>query len=161
MTTRVVLVGGGLANGLIAHRLLTTRPETELTVLERGSALGGNHIWSFHDRDLSVEQREWLRPLIERSWPYHEVHFPARQRRIESPYHSMTSSRLQDIVGHALGDRLHCNAEVREVSPHEVRLADGTAIEADAVIDGRGDPDSPHLTIAYQKFFGRILELEE
>ena len=160
MTARIALVGGGLANSLIAYRLAATRPEADLIVLERGSALGGNHIWSFHDRDLTPAQRDWLRPLVERSWPYHEVHFPALRRRIDSPYHSTTSTRLQDVVGHALGDRVRCGVEVVEVGPHRVRLADGSTIDADLVIDGRGDPGGGHFTIAYQKFLGLRLELE-
>lgn len=154
------MVGGGLANSLIAYRLAATRPETDLTVLERGATLGGNHIWSFHDRDLTPAQRDWMRPLIERSWPYHEVHFPALRRRLVSPYHSTTSTRLQDVVGHALGDRVRCGVEVMDVGPHRIRLDDGSEIDADLVIDGRGDPGDGHFTIAYQKFLGLRLELE-
>jgi lycopene beta-cyclase len=160
VSSRVVLVGGGLANSLIAYRLAATRPELELTVLERGATLGGNHVWSYHDYDLSPAQRDWLRPLVERSWSHHEVRFPAFRRRIDSPYHSTTSSRLHEVVGRALGDRLRCGVEVRDVSPREVHLADGTTIGADLVIDGRGDAGGDSLTIAYQKFFGRRLELD-
>jgi lycopene beta-cyclase len=160
VTPRIALVGGGLANSLIAYRLAATRPEADLTVLERGAALGGNHIWSFHDRDLTPAQRDWIRPLIERSWPYHEVHFPALRRRIDSPYHSTTSTRLQDVIGHGLGERVRCGVEVVDVRPHQVRLADGSTIDADLVIDGRGDAGDGHFVIAYQKFVGRRLELE-
>jgi lycopene beta-cyclase len=56
-----------------------------------------------------------------------------------------------------LGDRIRLDTDVREVLPTSVRLADGSAIEASAVIDGRGDPRSPHLDIAYQKFIGRFV----
>jgi len=155
-----VLVGGGLANSLIAYRLAATRPEVELTVLEREPTLGGNHIWSFHDRDLTPSQHDWIRPMVERSWPHHEVRFPALSRRIDSPYHSTTSARLHDVVGGLLGERARYGANVREVGPHGVRLADGSAIAADAVIDGRGAPGDSPLTVAYQKFLGRRLRLE-
>jgi lycopene beta-cyclase len=79
MTTRVVLVGGGLANGLIAWRLHSL-PAVELTVVEREATLGGNHTWSFHDSDISPDQRTWLQPLITAQWPRHEVRFPAYTR---------------------------------------------------------------------------------
>jgi lycopene beta-cyclase len=160
VTSSVILVGGGLANSLIAYRLAALRPEIELTVLERGSTLGGNHVWSFHDNDLSATQRDWLRPLIERSWPHHEVRFPALRRRLDSPYHATSSSRLQDVVGHTLGRRVRCDTDVDRVGPHEVRLTDGTKLRADAVIDGRGDPGDRSFTVAYQKFLGRRVELE-
>ena len=161
MRPRIALVGGGLANSLIAYRLAATRPEADLVVLERGATLGGNHIWSYHDRDLTPAQRDWIRPLIERSWPYHEVRFPSLHRRIDSPYHSTTSTRLQDVVGHALGNRVRCGVEVVDVGPHQIRLTDGSTIDADLVIDGRGDSGGGHFTVAYQKFLGRRLELEE
>ena len=50
---RLILVGGGLANGLIAYRLAETRPGGRLDH-RRGwkPEFGGNHTWSFHDTDL-------------------------------------------------------------------------------------------------------------
>ncbi|MCB1597456.1 MAG: NAD(P)-binding protein, partial [Gammaproteobacteria bacterium] len=44
----VLLVGGGLANCLIALRLHALRPDLRVTLLEAGPAPGGNHTWSFH-----------------------------------------------------------------------------------------------------------------
>jgi lycopene beta-cyclase len=161
VTTRLVLVGGGLANSLIAYRLATTRTDLDLLVLERNETLGGNHVWSFHDDDLSEEQHRWIAPLVERSWPHHEVRFPAASRRLESGYHSITSDRLHQVVARTLGDRLHNKAVVREVTPHEIRMDGDTTIQCDAVIDGRGDPGSSAFTVAYQKFLGRSLELED
>jgi lycopene beta-cyclase len=160
VTTRVVLVGGGLANSLIAYRLAATRQEVELVVLERQNSLGGNHVWSFHDGDLSTEQHEWLKPLVQQSWPYHEVRFPAFRRRMDNAYHSITSSKLHRVASKALGDRIRTGVEVRDVSPREVRLADGSTIRGDAVIDGRGETGGTAFNVAYQKFLGLTLELE-
>ena len=42
---RLILVGGGLANSLIAHRLAAARPDVDSTILEAGDELGGNHTW--------------------------------------------------------------------------------------------------------------------
>ena len=39
MTADVLLVGGGMANSLIAWRLAEKRPDLELVVLEAGSSL--------------------------------------------------------------------------------------------------------------------------
>jgi lycopene beta-cyclase len=160
VTGRLVLVGGGLANSLAAYRLGTTRTDLDLLVLERDATLGGNHVWSFHEGDLTADQHEWIAPLVERSWPHHEVRFPTLRRRLSSGYHSVTSDRLHRIVGGVLGNRLRTKAVVRTVTPHEVRLEDGTTIACDAVLDGRGDPGGTAFTVAYQKFVGRLLELE-
>ncbi|WP_336933994.1 lycopene cyclase family protein, partial [Atlantibacter hermannii] len=49
----LILVGAGLANGLIAWRLQQVRPELNVLLIEQGEAAGGNHTWSFHHHDLS------------------------------------------------------------------------------------------------------------
>jgi lycopene beta-cyclase len=156
----LVLVGGGLANSLIAYRISARRPEIELVVVERGPTLGGNHTWSFHDSDLEADQLEWVQPLVGHSWPRHELRFPRRQRSMEGGYNSVSSQRLHEIVVQALGDRAVLATEVVEVGPHAVRLADGSEIAASAVIDGRGDPGSRKLDIGFQKFIGLFVRLE-
>ena len=159
--TDVVLVGGGLANSLIAWRLRTLRPEVALLVLERGERLGGRHTWSFHEGDLTPEQHSWMAPLVAHSWAEHEVRFPSIARRLGASYHSVTSETLRTVVGEALGARLRPRAEVADLSPHEVLLRDGTRFTAGTVIDGRGDPGDRHLVLGFQKFVGLTLELEQ
>jgi lycopene beta-cyclase len=156
----LALVGGGLANSLIAYRLHAARPDVNLHVLERGPTLGGNHTWSFHDSDLSADQRAWLQPLIEASWPRHELRFPNRHRVMQGAYNSVSSERLHRVVGQALDGQCTFHAEVTAVEPHRVELADGRVIEARAVIDGRGDPGGRHLDVAFQKFLGQFVRLE-
>ena len=68
MNPDLILVGGGLANTLIACRLRTAQPTLKVLLLERDSALGGNHTWCFHGTDVSPQQREWLQPFVARSW---------------------------------------------------------------------------------------------
>ncbi len=160
MKVDLALVGGGLANCLIALRLRQLRPELELLVVERGPRLGGNHTWSYHDSDLTAAQRAWLRPLVAHSWPCHELRFPRRVRVMEAGYNSVSSRRLHEVVGEALADRALLGREVAELAPDRVRLAGGTVIEAGAVIDGRGDPGGRHLELGFQKFLGLFLRLE-
>ena len=104
----VILVGGGLANSLIAWRLRMLRPELKLLVLERGPALGGRHTWSFFDSDVEPAQANWLTPLRVHSWPGYSVAFPNRRRRLGVPYASVTSERLHEVVAPTLGDSLLC-----------------------------------------------------
>ncbi len=157
MTLDLVLVGGGLANCLIAYRLAARRPDVQTIIVEQGATLGGHHTWSFHEHDLSAIQWSWMRPFAEHSWPRHEVRFPGKTRSLSSGYHTVSSRHLARIVTAALGDRIRLDTEVREVTPNSVVLADGSTVRAAAVIDGRGDPRSPHLDIAYQKFIGRFV----
>lgn len=159
MTTRVVLVGGGLANGLIAWRL-QSNPAVELTVVERDATLGGNHTWSFHDTDVSDAQRQWLAPFVAASWPGHDVRFPERERSLQGGYLSITAERLHATLAPVLGSRLRLGCGVRALAGNRVELDSGEALAADLVIDGRGPGPVPGLEVRYQKFLGHFLELD-
>lgn len=161
MKADVVLVGAGLANALIALRLLERRPELDLLVVEREPSAGGRHVWSFHPSDLTERQREWISPLVARSWPRHEVRFPEMRRRLEGGYRSMTSTRLDRWLRERLGDRLLLGREATELSPDRVRLGDGSTLAARAVIDGRGARPTEAFQVAYQKFLGLHVELHQ
>jgi lycopene beta-cyclase len=161
MKVALALVGGGLANSLIAYRIIRRHPDFPLLVIEREPSLGANHTWSFHDSDLTPEQRDWIRPLIAQSWPLHELRFPRRRRVIDNGYNAISSERLHEVVGKALGDRCVFDTEVVEVTPHSLRLGNGTRVEAGAVVDGRGHPGGHHLEVAYQKFIGLFLRLKD
>jgi len=161
MKPKLILVGGGLANSLIAHRILMERPDFPLLVFERGASLGADHTWSFHDSDLTVNQRRWIEPLVAHRWLSHELRFPNRSRVMHDGYNSVTSERLHEVVAPALGIRMRLETEVAEVTPDGIVLANGERIEARAVIDGRGDPGGDHLDIAFQKFLGLFVRLAE
>ena len=156
----LVLVGGGLANGLLAWRLLMDRPDVTFVVLEAGSALGGNHTWSFHGTDVTKAQLEWLWVLCSKSWPSHDVVFSGEPRRIGGGYHSITSEDFHWKLQERLGERLRLRTKVDRVEATRVTLASGEVIEAGAVIDGRGFSAAPEWPCGFQKFLGLEVELE-
>jgi lycopene beta-cyclase len=158
MTTRVVLVGGGLANGLIAWRLHSL-PSVELTVVEREPTLGGNHTWSFHDTDVTDAQLKWLAPFVAARWSGHDVEFPERRRQLDGGYLSITAERFHATLAATLGNRMRLGTGVRSLSGNRVELDDGTVLAADLVLDGRGPGPVPSLEVRYQKFLGHFLEL--
>lgn len=159
----LILVGGGLANGLIAYFLRKSGSPLRPLIIERESCLGGNHTWSFHHHDVSAEARGALKPLLRASWPHQGVAFPSGNRRLETPYYAMTSADLHEALMRDMGDRVILDAEVREVGPQYVVLEDGRVMFAKAVVDGRGPARSVPLTIpvGYQKFFGQDVVLDE
>ncbi len=161
MNCDLLLVGGGLANSLIAWRMHQLRPELRIRLLERGETLGGNHTWSFHSADVTPAQLDWLGPLIDKSWPYYDVVFPNRRRRFFGGYHSISSDRLHREVSAALGDAVMPNVQVIDLTAQQVSLADGRQLTAAGVIDARGDPGGDALDVRYQKFVGQLVELEE
>jgi lycopene beta-cyclase len=156
-----ILVGGGLANSLIALALHDARPELKLLILERGDRIGGNHTWSFHTTDTNAAASKLLQPLIIKSWSSQEVRFPGNHRVLETGYHSISSARLHDVMTARLGSSLRFNVEVTSVASGGVELADGASFEAPCVIDSRGISQSSAWNLGFQKFLGLEIELEE
>lgn len=159
MNPHLILAGGGLANGLIAWRLQQTRPDLRVVCIEEQPHLGGNHTWSFHHGDLSADQRQWINPLIVKTWPSYDVHFPALSRRLNSGYASITSERFASVIEPALGDRLRTGQRIAHITPQSVVLENGESLQAAAVIDGRGVQPSAHMVLGRQAFLGQLLRL--
>lgn len=155
----LVLAGGGLANGLLAWRLRSLRPELRILLLEGDEHIGGNHTWSFHDSDLSPAQQAWIAPLVTQRWPRYDVAFPELSRTLDGGYASIASQDFARVIEPALGAALLTRARIASVTPTSVRLPDGRTIHARAVIDGRGMRPSRQLSLGYQTFLGQELRL--
>ena len=155
----LILVGGGLANGLIAWRLRTQRPELNILLLEADDNIGGNHTWSFHDGDLNESQHAWIAPLVGKRWPRYDVVFPGQARTLESGYASIASTDFARVITNALGPVLRTGARVEAITPTTVALAGGELLHAAAVIDGRGPQASLRLALGYQTFLGQEVRL--
>ncbi|MCE7027945.1 lycopene beta-cyclase CrtY [Jiella avicenniae] len=155
----IALVGGGLANGLIAWRLSELRPDLSFRLIEAGPDVGGNHTWSFHQGDLTASEHGWMAPFVTYRWSDNEVRFPNRRKRLGTGYCSVSSERFRDLLTGRLGERILCNAPARAVTPTRVVLQDGAEIEASCVVDGRGHAPSRHMRLGFQKFLGQEIEM--
>jgi lycopene beta-cyclase len=155
----LVLVGGGLANALVALRLHDRRPDLRVLLVEREASLGGNHTWSCFATDLPAAAA-WIDPLVVHRWPGYQVRFPGLERRLGTPYCSLTSDRLHATLVDRLGAAVRLASPVAAVSPSEVTLATGETIRASAVLDGRGAADTRALVLGFQKFLGLEIRLD-
>lgn len=156
-----LIVGGGLAGGMLLHALKQTQPHLRVLLVERGGQLGGNHTWSFHGTDVSNDIK-WLTPLISKTWPSYEVHFPGRSRVLYSSYNSIRSEDFDRFLRQSYGADILLNAEVIRVQRQSVTLVCGKILQARVVIDARGWGTSTKGAVAgYQKFVGLDLRLKK
>ena len=158
--TAVVLAGGGLANSLIAWRLAQLRPEVPLTAprarRRRSAAITPGLSTA---ATCQPAQLEWMRPLVAHAWDAQTVRFPGYERRLRTPYYSITSGRLHAVVAAALGEPRA--AELRHRRGRRGRRAPrpGETVAGSLVIDGRGAPPIRGFDLAWQKFLGMEVDL--
>ncbi|WP_118858235.1 lycopene beta-cyclase CrtY [Sphingomonas mesophila] len=151
----LIIAGGGLAGGLAALALAKRRPDVDFLLIEQEHAFGGNHIWSFFDSDVAVEDRALLAPLVAAHWDDHDIRFPRRKRRLALGYNSVRSDLLDRELRQRLRPgqyRLGCTID--RLAPDHV-IVGGKRIDGGAVIDARGPGPAPGLDLAWQKFVGR------
>jgi lycopene beta-cyclase len=155
----MILVGGGLANGLIALRLRTARPDLRLLIVEAGTRLGADHTWSFHAADLTQDQQRWIAPLVAHAWSSYTVAFPELRRRLDLAYRTVTAERFHAVVGGGPAGAIRYGVRAVELGREQVRLDTGETLTAAAVIDGRGPLPTRVLDLAFQKFVGCELRM--
>lgn len=159
MAQRLIIAGGGLSGVLAAVALAKARPDLELTLLEAGESLGGNHTWSFFDSDVSGAAAELVDPFVAHRWDGYDVRFAGLARTFSTPYRSVTSTRLDRLAREVLGARVRLGAPVAALDAGGATLTDGTRLDADAVIDARGATALAGVTLRWQKFLGREVRL--
>jgi lycopene beta-cyclase len=160
-----LLIGGGLQNALIALAVLTRQPEARVCLVERGAALGGNHLWCFHGFDLSELGQALVAPLVVRRWDGYSVRFPNFERHLDTPYAAVSSERVAryvaDVFARKPRSRLVMGRGAERVEANQATLSDGETLHARIVIDARGpEALAPEGVAGYQKFVGLELELE-
>ncbi|MEL6372871.1 MAG: lycopene beta-cyclase CrtY [Pseudomonadota bacterium] len=156
----LILVGGGLANGLLAYRLRQTQPDLKLLLIEKAEHLGGDHTWSFHATDITAEQMAWVAPFIVKAWPRQEVRFPGYERVIETGYRSANSDAFRAVLNDTLGDAILTGVGVQSIEGDRVQLDDQRVLRASCVVDGRGAIADPSMALGFQKFVGLEVDID-
>ncbi|MHA7819956.1 MAG: lycopene beta-cyclase CrtY [Erythrobacter sp.] len=163
-----VIVGGGLAGGLIALALHKARPEFRIAVVEAGRTFGGNHRWSWFDSDLTDEGRALLASFRQTGWDEgYDVAFPRYRRTLKTAYRSMASSDYHEGLARTLPEsalylgRKAVGLDARGVDLAAPEFGESERLDARTVIDCRSFKPSPHLRGGWQVFLGRHMRLDQ
>ncbi len=157
-TVDLALLGGGLANGLVAYRLAQTRPGLRVRLIETGPGFGGNHTWCFFRDDLTAAQNAWVDPFVAHRWDGYEVCFPELRRRLDVPYAAITAARFDAVLRGTLPPGWLMPDSRATVTPQGLRAGD-RPLAATAILDGRGPAAMEALDLGWQKFLGLEVEL--
>lgn len=158
----IAIVGGSLSGGLTALALRKMRPDLSIILIDSAETFGGNHIWSYFASDIHPDNRWLTAPLVTCGWSGYDVHFPEHSRTLDNIYYSIESERLHEVLIETLpNDSIFLGQEVKSMSPRLVVLKGGRRINAGGVIDARGTADMQYLDCGWQKFTGKMLQLED
>ncbi|MFN4021113.1 MAG: lycopene beta-cyclase CrtY [Erythrobacter sp.] len=153
----LVIVGGGLAGGLIALALHRRAPGYRFVLVEAGRTLGGHHRWSWFATDLGAEAQALMAEFALNGWDEgYDIIFPGLGRTLPTSYRSLASAEFHRALVAALpAERVMLEAQATVIDADGVTLADGTRIAGRRVIDCRAFRPSRHLAGGWQVFLGQ------
>ena len=159
----LVIVGGGLAGGLIALALHRHAPKCRFLLIEAGRTLGGHHRWSWFETDLGPQAQTLMAEFALNGWDEgYDITFPAYGRTLPTSYRSLASAEFHRALIAALPpERVMLEAKATAIDADGVTLADGTRIAGRRVIDCRPFRASPHLAGGWQVFLGQHFKCEK
>ncbi|MCZ8134752.1 MAG: lycopene beta-cyclase CrtY [Porphyrobacter sp.] len=159
----LVIVGGGLAGGLIALALHRHAPKCRFLLIEAGRTLGGHHRWSWFETDLGPQAQTLMAEFALNGWDEgYDITFPAYGRTLPTSYRSLASAEFHRALVAALPpERVMLEAKATAIDADGVTLADGTRIAGRRVIDCRPFRASPHLAGGWQVFLGQHFKCEK
>lgn len=159
----LVVVGGGLAGGLIALALAAKAPGLRFCVIEAGKTFGGNHRWSWFESDLDPACTALLSAFELKRWDAgYEISFPRYQRQLGTGYRSLSSEDFHSALIELLpDDAVRLSTRVADLDADGVTLESGERMAARRVIDCRTFAASQHLAGGWQVFLGQHIKCEK
>lgn len=150
----LLLLGGDLPTGLLAWRLVSTRPDVSFMLVESSGALARQKTIWFRGTDVMRSQLEWLWVLCAKSFPSHDMERMGHEpRRIGGAFHAIDGVDFHDKLMEMLGDRVRLKTGVREVTSTQVTLESGEVLHAKVVLDGRTTDTTPAWPHAFHELF--------
>jgi lycopene beta-cyclase len=135
----VIIVGGGLAGGLIALALHRHAPDCRFLVIEAGRSFGGHHRWSWFETDIPERERALMAGFDLNGWDAgYDITFPALARTLPTSYRSLASAEFHaKLMAELPPEQVMLETKAAALDAGGVTLADGTRLAAKRVIDCR------------------------
>lgn len=157
----LIIIGGGLAGGLLADWLVRYQPSCRFLLIEKGERFGGRHTWSFHEGDLqwndTSHRLDDLKKFDLTEWGAHEISFPGLRQIKKQRYFSLDASNFDRRLRRILNPSQYVCAQSARYDAQQkvVSLSDGRQLSARVIVMTVGPEmySGPELT-AYQKFVG-------
>ena len=158
----VVIVGGGLAGGLIALALHRHAPGCSFVVVEAGRTLGGHHRWSWFETDIPERERALMAGFALNGWDEgYDITFPGLGRTLPTAYRSLASAEFhRALMAELPPERVLLETKATALDASGVTLADGTRLAAKRVLDCRPFKSSEALAGGWQVFLGQHFKCE-
>ncbi|MFM7404342.1 MAG: lycopene beta-cyclase CrtY [Erythrobacter sp.] len=159
----VIIVGGGLAGGLIALALHRHAPDFRFLLVEAGRTLGGHHRWSWFETDIRPSARSLMAGFRLNGWDEgYDITFPKLGRTLPTAYRSLASAEFHRALSEELpAERVLLETRAASLDAGSVTLTDGTQFTAKRVIDCRPFRASKHLAGGWQVFLGQHFKCEK
>ncbi|PKP95002.1 MAG: lycopene cyclase [Alphaproteobacteria bacterium HGW-Alphaproteobacteria-14] len=153
----VIIVGGGLAGGLIALALHRHAPGCRFLLVEAGRSLGGHHRWSWFETDLGAQTQGLMAGFALNGWDDgYDIAFPGLGRTLPTSYRSLASAEFHaKLIAELPADRVLPGTKAAALDAGGVTLTDGTRLAARRVIDCRPFKPSKALSGGWQVFLGQ------
>jgi lycopene beta-cyclase len=158
----VIIVGGGLAGGLIALALHRHAPGCRFVVVEAGRSFGGHHRWSWFETDIPLRERALMTGFNVNGWDEgYDITFPGLGRTLPTSYRSLASAEFhRALIEELPAERVMLETKAASLDAGGVTLADGSRMAAKRVIDCRPFKPSKHLAGGWQVFLGQHFKCE-
>jgi lycopene beta-cyclase len=159
----VIIVGGGLAGGLIALALHRHAPACRFVVIEAGRTFGGHHRWSWFETDIPERERALMAGFDLNGWDEgYDITFPALARTLPTSYRSLASAEFHaKLMAELPAQQVMLETKAASLDAGGVTLADGTRLAAKRVIDCRPFKPSKALSGGWQVFLGQHFKCEQ
>jgi lycopene beta-cyclase len=157
-----IIVGGGLAGGLIALALHRHAPGCRFVVVEAGRSFGGHHRWSWFETDLRPQAKALMAGFALNGWDEgYDITFPGLGRTLPTSYRSLASAEFHaKLIAELPPECVMLGTRAAALDASGVTLSDGTRLAAKGVIDCRPFKPSPALSGGWQVFLGQQFRCE-